>query len=269
MLEEMIMPVPLKKHSKIWVHPDGIIPEKIYNRLLFQREIRPDDKLTLFVTQNCLTGSKDKIEGLESKGVKIKVIEQELSERNDDPYLVAFINNILEKVKLTKNVEDSVFASDFLRMTNMVQNEGLYSDTDVLFLNNDDSDVISTTHLFGHHNDPSITDIHIFGLDSYTREKFHQNLVENLRNYYGDPISWKDSPPDMMPGMHFLQFLSIKDHGHLDFTETHENVFSGLDQSHSGGEEKLRNTLIEDEFLNQAKAVVEMIKEEKNNLINS
>ncbi|KTD22219.1 Uncharacterised protein [Legionella lansingensis] len=239
---------------------DGIIPDKIHNRLLFQRKVRPDDSLIFFINEKCLAGSSDKIKELSEHGVKIKVIDDCLSDKKDDPYLVTLIQNILGKVKLTKNAKDSVFASDLLRMTNMVQDEGLYSDTDVFFLNKNGSLIISTTHLFGHHNDKTAPDIHIFGIDSYTRKNFHASLVRNLKEFYGgEPPSPNDERLVMMPGIHFLDFLEASGHGHLDFNETKDNVLSGLDQTHAGGEERLHDNAIKDELLKQAKEAVEKI----------
>lgn len=254
------MPIPLNRHAKIWIHPDGIIPDKIYQRLLFQREVRPNDSLTLFVNEACIFFSGTKIPGLLKSGVTIKIIETNLSERTDHPYLVGFINAILQKLKKTKDVKDSVFASDFLRMTNMVQDAGLYSDTDVLFLNRNNCTLISTTHLFGHHNDKTLPDIHIFGIDSYTRAYFHEKLVEAMMAYYGETVPDTESERlSLMPGIYFIQYrdaLSTENHGHLDFLETEDNVLSGLDFSHAGGEEKLHSKKDEDAFLALAKKIV-------------
>ncbi len=264
------MPIPLNKHVKIWVNSRGIIPDKIVNRLLFQRKIRPNDELTLFVNEQCLKNSKDKMITLNEHGIKIEIIEKKLTSKstNSDSYLIELAKNILTKAKNSSDVKDAVFFSDIFRMTEEVLKRGLYSDTDVIFLNNNTEPYIESIHyLYGNHNSLFFTDlvfdtaedlydIHIFGVDSFKRPDFHEKLVKELQKFYGAIApSPDDSRLEPFPGMTFVHpILEQKNHGHLDFAATRANIISGKDDSHIGGEDKLYASDENDDLLNYAKS---------------
>lgn len=177
------MPIDLTKHAKIWIHPEGIIPNKIIDRLILQREVRPNDTLSLFVNRTCMATSANKIVQLRECNIDIIIIEDELaSSYQDDPLLIHWVNTILQRGAITKEIIDSVYASDLLRMMHVVQKKGLYSDTDVFFLPNDHTIILDTSYLFGTHHEGGMgADINVFGVDSYLMPTFYQILVNALK----------------------------------------------------------------------------------------
>lgn len=176
------MAIDLTKHTKIWINADGIIPDKIVNRLLAQQKVRPEDKITLFVNQACYLGSAEKIEKLKEAGIELINVEAALRTSDDDPYLVKMVNCILEKAKDTRAVEDYVFAADILRMMNIVQDKGLYSDTDVLFLPTM-GEQIAPAYLFGTHagSEEMGPDTNVLGINKSLMSAFHHDLITSLK----------------------------------------------------------------------------------------
>ncbi|ARG98421.1 hypothetical protein [Legionella micdadei] len=245
------MPINLTKHSKIWIHPDGLLPDKIVNRLVFQREVRPKDELTFFVNQACAERTADKIALLKEHGIKIKIIEECLEEKFDDEFLIGFAKKVIHRLTETKKVRDTVYATDVLRLMKVVQREGLYSDNDVLFLNFNDTREIMKKYLFGCHTH-GMPDIHIFGIDLNYCEDFYKELIAKIKEMCGDP-PYPDEEVCAIPGLAFIpDSINLIAYGHLAFQATSDNIISGKDNSHDGGEEIL-HAVGNDPLLEEAK----------------
>ncbi|CDZ77987.1 hypothetical protein BN59_02283 [Legionella massiliensis] len=234
------MPIMLNRHVKMWIHPDGLIPAKIINRLIFQRKIRPQDYLTFFVNQSCMNLEKTKIKLLTDLGIKIKNINASLAKAPDDPFLVAFARQILAKAALSKTVCDSVFATDFLRLLKVVQQEGVYSNNDVLFLNFSDEIFLRKQYLFGCHAQ-GIPDTYIFAMDLDYSDIFYEELIEKIKEICGDP-PFNDSEMSGLTGLAFIpDSINMTAYGHLNFPETRGNVIFEKDNAQRGGEKKLHS----------------------------
>lgn len=177
------MPIDLQKHVKIWVNPDGIIPQKIIERLQLQREVRPNDSITLFVNDACIKKAPSKTHSLQNAGVNIKVIERELGRAHTDaPWLVNWVKAVLEKGRETKDIIYSVYAADLLRMMLIVQEDGLYSDTDVFFLPEKEGIIDNISYLFGTHHEGGMgADVNVFGVDAYLRPSYYETLTTSLQ----------------------------------------------------------------------------------------
>lgn len=174
--------IDLTKHSKIWINADGEIPNKIMQRFILQRKARPADNITLFVNQACINHSPLKIKDLKMAGFKVIAVENALlTNSKDHPYLVKLAKSILEKSLETKAVSDYVFFSDIFRMMRIVQEEGLYSDTDVLF-SPTKAKQITTPFLLGcHQYYDSDADTNIFGMAESMMPDFYEKLVDALK----------------------------------------------------------------------------------------
>lgn len=263
------MTIPLDKHVKIWVHPDGLIPKKVHERLLFQRELRPDDTLTLFLNKECLENNTNDLRALEEAGIKLVDIENALSESEDDKYLKQFIKNILAKVRDREDVTDSVFLSDILRVMEVVQNTGLYSDTDVLFLPGIPEKLLTQPYLFGTHKG-GMTDTHIFGVHSYKRQTCSESLIKVLHMLYdeldadAEYIVSTDPPevPSFTPSIGLLKLTNANEYikpenAHSKHSALADFVVSGRDYSHVGG--KVLYTDDEDYLIKMAKDALEKL----------
>lgn len=220
------MPINLTKHSKIWIHPNGFLPQKVVNRLIFQRKVRPRDCLTFFVNQACADKEELKIEQLKKHGIKIKIIEDCLTETFDDDFLICFAKKVMQRVAETESIRDIVYATDILRLMKVVQREGLYSDNDVLFLNFNKSSEIMKKYLFGCHAH-GMPDIHIFGIDLNYCEDFYRGLINKIKEMCGDPPC-PDDEACAIPGLAFIpDNINLFAYGHLAFKATSDNVVSG------------------------------------------
>ncbi|KTD27079.1 hypothetical protein [Legionella maceachernii] len=248
------MPINLTKHSKIWIHPKGLLPEKIINRLIFQREVRPKDCLTFFVNQACVEEADAKIALLQEYGIKIKIIEDCLEEKVDDEFLISFAKKVMHRVLETQKVRDTVYATDVLRLMKVVQREGLYSDNDVLFLNFNETSHLLKKYLFGCHTH-GMPDIHIFGIDLNYCDDFYRELIAKIKEMCGDP-PYPDEDVCAIPGLAFIpDSINLIAYGHLAFPATSENIISGKDNSHDDGEQLLHATG-EDRLLEEAKSAL-------------
>lgn len=255
------MPIDLSKHSKIWINANGIIPDKIINRLLAQQSARPDDKITLFVNEACFTGSATKIDQLKSAGIDLINIETNLNTAGDHPYLIKMVSCILERAKETKEVRDYVFASDIIRMMRFVQEKGMYSDTDVLFFPSDKKEIENTSYLFGAHaTEFSGADTNVIAVEESLMNDFQKGIVEEL-NYYAHneapnaPQSLesmnKDNVVHLMkiPGIMYYAENIFKDeskHTINNFPETKGKVLYKL-EDHSFTSEEKRQKLYQGE----------------------
>lgn len=241
------MPINLCRHVKLWIHPDGLLPNKIVNRMIFQRKIRPKDSLTFFVSEACREGARNELLQLSSLGIRVKTIESSLNKLIDDKFLVSFAQQLLVKVIKNKRVCDSVYATDVLRLMRIVQREGIYSNNDVLFLNFNKARILRKQYLFGCRA-PGVTDIHIFGIDLNYCDNFYEKLIEKIKDMCGNPPyqDWNLS----LPGLAFIpDSIDIAAYGHLNFAETCGNIIIGKDAAHKGGERKLHAREDQDEVL--------------------
>lgn len=251
------MPIDLTQHTKIWIHPQGIIPNKIIDRLILQREVRPEDTLSLFVNHCCLEGSANKIEKLNSKGIDIIVIEDALAKSDkDDPELIKWVNIVLEKGQKSKQIIDSVYASDLLRMMYVVQDKGLYSDTDVFFLPSYHKSIDNISYLFGTHHEGGMgADINVFGVDSYLMPKFYDALTKNLKAHKKAMLGENkeitiDNVDDIrqLPSILYIPqdaFSNEHEHTLLNFSQTQHDVIYEI-EDHSWCEPELEAVLHDD-----------------------